>query len=719
MARTGVINEPDLSAFNLKLIRLEFARLDILIERQVQHWRSAGQDDEDVYRGLYISDAEIDALLERPLATGWGQGDSETSESADEFNRALEKISRAIKEVEHEALSQGVQLRLRHMEAVFRLDAFERDVFMIAMAPLLDLRYERLFGYLQDDVTRKRPTVNLVLNLLCPPGTERYAKLKYFQDYARLFKNQLIHKARESYEKEGLLNRPLGVEEPVYAWLLDQYQPSPSIASFLRRVETGQGVEAWAIPDELWEALGAIGKDRPAVVFTGVDESRKHSALSAIATELKKPVFCLDFNKRGEDEGVTRANLLELMRDCRLNDAIPAVLGWDTCLEDDRMAQLILEKILAYPETVILSGVKSWVPSGIHRERNIAWFDFPIPDYRKRLGFWTFFVNNTQISDQKEFQSLAGQFLLTSGQIRDAVASARDDAAQRGEHLSLEALFAAAREHSNPRLAGLARKIRTEFGWEDLVLPEDSLELLKEILNTVKSRPLVLDEWGVGQKLAPNRGVTVLFAGPPGTGKTMSAGILSRELGLDLYKIDLSTVVSKYIGETEKNLERIFVEAETSNSILFFDEADALFGKRSEVKDAHDRYANIEISFLLQRMEAYNGVTILATNMRANLDEAFTRRLQFAVDFPFPDEPYRLQIWKTIFPPGIPRGEDINFELLARRFRLAGGNIRNIIVNAAYLAAADGGVVHMSHILHGTRRELQKMGRLTTETDFL
>jgi SpoVK/Ycf46/Vps4 family AAA+-type ATPase len=228
---------------------------------------------------------------------------------------------------------------------------------------------------------------------------------------------------------------------------------------------------------------------------------------------------------------------------------------------------------------------------------------------------------------------------------------------------------------------------------------------------------LVMGTWGVGRKLASSNGVTILFAGPPGTGKTMAAEVIASELGLDLYKIDLSTIVSKYIGETEKNLERIFGEAQSSNAILFFDEADAIFGKRSEVKDAHDRYANIEVSYLLQRMEAYDGVTILATNLRANLDDAFTRRLQHAVDFPFPEEEYRLRIWQTLFPPDVPRQPDLDFAPLAKRFKLAGGNIRNVIVGAAFLAAADGGSVTMSHLLHGTRREMQKMGRLMNEPD--
>jgi SpoVK/Ycf46/Vps4 family AAA+-type ATPase len=241
--------------------------------------------------------------------------------------------------------------------------------------------------------------------------------------------------------------------------------------------------------------------------------------------------------------------------------------------------------------------------------------------------------------------------------------------------------------------------------------------MLRELIQTVQGRGLVMEEWGVGRKLKTSSGVTVLFAGPPGTGKTMSAEVIAGELGLDLYKIDLSMVVSKFIGETEKNLGKIFDEAQSSSAILFFDEADAIFGKRSEVKDSHDRYANMEVSYLLQRMEQYDGVTILATNLRANMDEAFTRRMQFIVDFPFPDAEERLFIWQTLFPADLPKADDINLSLFATRFKLAGGNIRNIIAGAAFLAAANGGVVTMEHLLHGTRRELQKMGRLISDLD--
>ena len=250
-------------------------------------------------------------------------------------------------------------------------------------------------------------------------------------------------------------------------------------------------------------------------------------------------------------------------------------------------------------------------------------------------------------------------------------------------------LFEAARSRSDAALVGLARKIEPIHDWDQIVLPADSIAQLREICAQVVQRHRVLDEWGFARTQSLGKGVSALFAGPSGTGKTMAAEIIARELGLDLYKIDLSGVVSKYIGETEKNLERIFAAAENANAILFFDEADALFGKRSEVRDSHDRYANIEIAYLLQRMEQYEGVAILATNLRQNMDEAFVRRLQFVVEFPFPDEEQRARIWPLLFPAEAERSPDIDFDMLARQFRVTGGSIKNIVLGAAFLAASE------------------------------
>jgi SpoVK/Ycf46/Vps4 family AAA+-type ATPase len=234
----------------------------------------------------------------------------------------------------------------------------------------------------------------------------------------------------------------------------------------------------------------------------------------------------------------------------------------------------------------------------------------------------------------------------------------------------------------------------------------------------LRHRDLVLSEWGYEQTVARNQGIKVLFAGESGTGKTMAAQVLARELGLDIYRIDLATVVSKYIGETEKNLDRIFSAAEGSNAVLFCDEADAIFGKRSEVRDAHDRYANVEVAYLLQRMETYPGAVILATNLRQNVDDAFLRRLDFAIDFPFPEPPDRERIWRRLLPDSAPVAEDVDIPFLARQFKLSGGSIRNVSLAAAFMAADDGGVIGMPQLVRGVALEYEKHGRLVLESDF-
>jgi SpoVK/Ycf46/Vps4 family AAA+-type ATPase len=228
----------------------------------------------------------------------------------------------------------------------------------------------------------------------------------------------------------------------------------------------------------------------------------------------------------------------------------------------------------------------------------------------------------------------------------------------------------------------------------------------------------VLEDWNFASRLPYGRGVTALFSGPSGTGKTMAAGILARELGLDLYQIDLSRIVSKYIGETEKNLDRIFEDARASNAMLFFDEADALFGKRSAIKDAHDRYANIEVAYLLQKMEEREGVTILATNLRANIDEAFLRRIRFVIEFPMPEFAQRQQIWRGSLPKEARLAPDVDLRTLAKRYALSGGSIVNVCVSAASLAYAPDGSIGMSHLLHATKRELQKLGEQYREDEF-
>jgi SpoVK/Ycf46/Vps4 family AAA+-type ATPase len=264
-------------------------------------------------------------------------------------------------------------------------------------------------------------------------------------------------------------------------------------------------------------------------------------------------------------------------------------------------------------------------------------------------------------------------------------------------------------------LDGLAQRIEPAAGWEDLVLPEPQIQSLRQIAIHVRHRSTVYESWGFGAKSSRGLGISVLFAGVSGTGKTMAAEVLAAELRLDLYRIDLASMVSKYIGETEKNLRKVFDAAEESGAILLFDEAEALFGKRSEVKDSHDRYANIEVSYLLQRVEAYRGLAILTTNLKSSLDAAFLRRLRFIVQFPFPDAEQRAEIWRRVFPTGTPtKGLDI---LKLAKLNIPGGNIRNVALNAAFLAAEAGQEIWMSHIYDAAKTEYAKLERPLAEAE--
>ncbi|MER6592468.1 ATP-binding protein, partial [Micromonospora purpureochromogenes] len=281
-----------------------------------------------------------------------------------------------------------------------------------------------------------------------------------------------------------------------------------------------------------------------------------------------------------------------------------------------------------------------------------------------------------------------------------------------------EHLRAGVRSQNGAGLEKLARRVEPAVGWVDLVLPDPVLEQLRELAMRVRHRDRVLGGWRMRPGGGRGRGVTALFAGDSGTGKTMSAEVVAADLGVDLYVVDLSTVVDKYVGETEKNLERIFTEAAGVNGVLLFDEADAIFGKRSEVRDAHDRYANLESAYLLQRMESFDGVAILTSNLRANLDEAFTRRLDVIVDFPLPDEAQRRALWDRCLGPALPRAEDLDLDFCARAFELAGGSIRACAVTAAYLAAGADRAVTTDDLMAAVRREYGKLGRLLLESEF-
>jgi SpoVK/Ycf46/Vps4 family AAA+-type ATPase len=383
----------------------------------------------------------------------------------------------------------------------------------------------------------------------------------------------------------------------------------------------------------------------------------------------------------------------------------------------DRLASRLADKV-ACP--IIVSTEK--------RRRDLlrATLSFEIagPSREEQRAFWAGCIEGSAMHLDGDLDAIISEFDLSSQSIRNAwrditakkAASRRsagkDDNDQR---LLKREIWDACCSQVRPNLESLAQRIVPVATWADLVLPAMQTQILRDIAIHVRNRAKVYGQWGFERKLSLGKGISVLFSGPSGTGKTLAAEVLANELGLDLYRIDLSSVVSKYIGETEKNLKRVFDAAERGGCLLLFDEADALFGKRSEVKDSHDRYANIEVSYLLQRMEAYRGLAILTTNMKKSLDPAFLRRIRFSLNFPFPDAQQRGRIWMRIFPPQAPKGR-LDMEKLSR-LNVAGGNIKNIALYSAFLAAEESQPIGMGHLLHAARVEYAKLEKPLTESE--
>ena len=401
-----------------------------------------------------------------------------------------------------------------------------------------------------------------------------------------------------------------------------------------------------------------------------------------------------------------------LVREARLTGAGLIVEPVDTLVAE---APAVLRLLTTAPVPVLLVGAASWDP---------RWADEPplqldaAPATAAERGTAWRAALDGRLDCSVDPSEVTAQFLLGPQHIERAARAAALHADLDGTAVGAGHLRAGAREQNAAGLERLARRIEPAVGWDDLVLPGPTRRALRELTARARHRDQVLDEWRMRPGGGRGRGIAGLFAGDSGTGKTMSAEVIAADLGLDLYTVNLATVVDKYVGETEKNLERIFTEAAGVNGVLLFDEADAIFGKRSEVRDAHDRYANIESAYLLQRIESFDGLAILATNLRANLDDAFTRRLDTVVDFPVPDEVLRRALWDRCLGSALPRSDDVDLDFCATAFELSGGNIRSVAVSAAYLAAEAGRPVAMTDLVTAVATEYRKLGRLCLDREF-
>jgi AAA+ superfamily predicted ATPase len=606
--------------------------------------------------------------------------------------------------------------------ARYGLDEFEAAVLLIALAPEIDLRYERAYAYLQDDVGCRRPSVDLILNLLCGNAEEKLERCACFSSDATLVTQRLIRVFNErNHVNSPLLAYSVALDEQIIRELMGGSGRDSRLARFAERIDRSASLDSLSLPEghaeglrRLWTAARREGKTL-ALWFRGVPAGLKRRTAEALASETGRPLLVVSAARAAEAGAAAREYMQIAVREAALTNAflfldaqnIGDTLLWNA-LADGTAAQPV--------DTIVSTANGNPELDGL----DMVEVSFPIPPFAARRECWIASLEACGSAiDETELDSIASRFRLYPDQIGHAVAAARSAAAWNGaESIDAPSLYAAARTQCGRQLGALARKIDPRHGWDDIVLPPITVNQLRAMCARVSFQHRVLEDWGFDARLSTGKGVTALFAGPSGVGKTMAAEIIARELKLDLYKIDLSSVVSKYIGETEKNLERIFNAAENAGAILFFDEADSLFGKRSEVRDSHDRYANLEISYLLQKMEMYEGVAILASNLRQNLDESFVRRLAFSVHFPFPDEERRRRIWRAIWPLQVPLDPALDFDFLASQFKLSGGNIRNVALAAAFAAAEEASDIRMRHIAVALEREYQKMSKPLSKEQF-
>lgn len=709
----------------------ELRKLDAVLRLRVAAFRREGAGAEASQHGLFITHDEVDGLLDEQ---GSGAG-GDTREA----RWHVDRLQRQIAAKAGESLRRGVFLGLPRLAHLFGLSPFEAEAVLICLAPELRRRYDRVYAYLQDDVTRKRPSVDLVLDLLGRDETERWRARALFGAQAPLVHAGLLQPVDDPHSPSGSsgLAQFLRLDARILHYLLGHSTLDGRLDGLMDVEPATEGAEPVVdVPAAGAALLDFVRRDagedeapgeRLVAHFCGPDGVGKRALARAVAGVLGRPLLRLDAEglKR---EGEARLLLRLAFRESLLWQAPLYIASADVFLEDEALRATLAREAGAYGWCTLLGGERPWPYPPEERARYYA-VELPVPDVAEREAVWQRALKahlpveaspraaDTHAADTWAAR-LAERFRLTPGQIREAAASLGHRRAVQGDAgpVRFEDLAAACRDGARHHLGTLAAKVRPRYGWGDLVLPDNQRAQLRELCDQVRYQRRVFDQWGFGERIKYGKGLSALFAGPPGTGKTMAAEVVARELHLDLYRIDLASVVSKYIGETEKNLERVFAEAERTNAVLFFDEADALFGKRTEVSDAHDRYANIETSYLLQRMEAYDGVVILASNLRENMDDAFLRRLRFLVEFPFPDATGREEIWRAHLPDTAPVSDAVDVGLLSERLPVAGGTIKNIALNAAFLAAADGGVIGVEHLRRGARREYEKIGKLWDES---
>jgi hypothetical protein len=608
---------------------------------------------------------------------------------------------------------------LEGLRRAFGLTAFETEVLALAAANELDARVANLCAKLNNDPSKPYPSFGLALATLPDPHWSAISPSRALRSWKLL----------ELGSAHAMTLAPLKIDERILNHLLGLTQLDERLRPYLERIHGAELVPShraiaerclrtWQTPNPTPDptAVQTSAGILPIVTLIGLDAQNTRAIAASIAASVQRQAFALRAEVLPTHPNELEHLIRVLEREHILSGLI-LVLEIETLEPSGALSASVNRFIERANLPLIVSGPERRNPQ--HRQGTT--FEVGKPEAHEQRQIWHDALEAHLHSQDRHpdfvgiIEQLTSHFRLNPSTIRSASRAALGINPDNPELPFARALWHSCRIHARTRLDDLAQRIEARATWDDLILPEAQKTVLRDIVSHVQHRHTVYETWGFANSHTRGLGIAALFAGSSGTGKTMAAEVIAGTLELDLYRIDLSTIISKYIGETEKNLRRIFDAAETGGAILLFDEADALFGKRSEVKDSHDRYANIEVSYLLQSMESYSGLAVLTTNLKSAIDTAFLRRIRFITQFPFPDAELRAAIWQRAFPAQTPT-EDLEPEKLAQ-LNVAGGNIRSIALNAAFIAAGVRAPVGMTHVLQAARGEYAKLEKQLTASE--
>ena len=719
--------EPGIEPYGSSIEHLgdELHRIQLLLDRQTQILRHQGTlSDNPEFQGMFLQESEIDAMLA-------DAGDaSPYLHRVGEIDHEIARLARGI--AARVATTPVERLTLPMLVDAFRLDPFETDVVLLGLAPELDLKFHKLYSYVQNDFTKKRPSVNLAVSLLADRLDTRVRSRAYFAGDGTLVQYRLILlDPPQPGTESSLLTRDFKLADRVVDFLVGRLAVDDSLADFCRIVQPVARLEEVLLPDAtkghvhgILRSAARLG-EFPVLLFHGADGTGKKTLAEALCRDLGVPLLVVELGALPRDRHTFPDMIRKVLREAGLRHAALFLDGYhvlhspDEDLHGQRFA--LHRAVAGFPGPVFLGSETHELKLGELEQQGLFRVGFAMPGHEVREILWRRFLPPPEeLTADVDAAEIAGKFNLSGGQIRHAIVEAANRAAVRPDsdgRTSREDLFLGCRAQLTHQLSTYADRVSRYLDWSDLVLGDELMARLRDVVTYYRRRSFVFDVWGFDSKLTRGRGLSVLFSGPPGTGKTMVAGIIAGELEMDLYKIDLSRVVSKYVGETEKNLGRIFDEAKESHSIILFDEADSLFAKRTEVKSSIDRYANLEVNYLLQRMESFDGISILTTNFEKSIDEAFKRRLNFRLHFPFPEQEARERLWRVMIPPEAPLSDDVDYEWLAERYEVAGGNIKNAVLRGAFIAAERGTQIDHECLELAVVREIEEIGKLVRSSD--